>query len=248
MNIFILCAGLGKRLEHKTLNKPKCLVEVNKIPILQRLLEQLKQIGIRREKIILCSGYLNNQLPKEYTQLHNDLYSSTNMIYTLFKALNNFDQNLLLKEDSLIIYGDCLYDIEILSLISNYHFSKEDVLIPIDQNWKEQWKMRYDNPYDDAETLIYDKKNMKLLNIGEKTLKPDDYMGQFMGIFKIKNNSMKLFIKEYKNLTKTLQNNISSTEFINLSLNKIFYKVIPLEFKWSEVDNLTDLAVAESKF
>ena len=46
--------------------------------------------------------------------------------------------------------------------------------------------MRYSNPYDDAETLIYDKQSMKLLNIGEKTLKPEDYMGQFMGIFKIK--------------------------------------------------------------
>lgn len=248
MHIFILCAGLGKRLEHKTLNKPKCLVEVNKVPILQRLLNQLEHIGISKEKIILCSGYLNNKLPKDYEQMHNDLYSSTNMIYTLLKALNNFNQSLLLKEDTLIIYGDCLYDIEILSQISNYHFSEEDVLIPIDQNWIEQWKMRYANPYDDAETLIYDKENMKLLNIGEKTLKPEDYMGQFMGIFKIKKNSMKVFLDEYKNLTKTLQKNISSTEFINLSLKKIFYKVLPLEFKWSEVDNLKDLAVAESKF
>ena len=38
---------------------------------------------------------------------------------------------------------------------------------------------------------------MKLLNIGEKTLKPDDYMGQFMGIFKIKKNSKKVFLDEY---------------------------------------------------
>ena len=248
MNIFILCAGLGKRLEHKTLDKPKCLVEVNKIPILKRLLEQLEQLGISREKIILCSGYLNNKLPKEYAQSHNDLYSSTNMIYTLLKALNNFKQYLLLKEDSLIIYGDCLYDIEILRLISNFDFHEEDVLIPIDKNWIDQWKMRYSNPFDDAETLIYNKESMKLLNIGEKTHKPEDYMGQFMGIFKIKQNSMNLFMNEYKNLTKTLQNNISSTEFINLTLKKIFYKVIPIEFKWSEVDNLKDLSIAESKF
>ena len=41
MNILILCAGLGKRLEYKTKNKPKCLVEVNKISILERLLRQL---------------------------------------------------------------------------------------------------------------------------------------------------------------------------------------------------------------
>ena len=248
MHVFILCAGLGKRLGDKTTDKPKCLVEVNNIPILHRLLEQLKEIGISKEKINLCSGYLSHKLPKEYKQIKNNLYSSTNMIYTLFEALSKFNKLLLLEEDSLIIYGDCLYDIEILKLIANYQFSEDEIVLPIDKNWFVQWEMRYPNPYDDAETLIYNEEKMKLLSIGHKTLNPSDYMGQFMGIFKIKKNAITQFINEYKNLRSGIQNNISSTEFINLTLKKIFYKVIPLEYKWSEIDNLKDLSVAESKF
>ena len=248
MNVFILCAGLGKRLENKTKGKPKCLVKVNNIPILYRVLDQLKEIGIAEEKIILCSGYLNYKLPKEYTQIKNNLYSSTNMVYTLLEALINFSKFNLFKEDSLVIYGDCLYDIEILKLLYNYSFSEDDIVLPIDKNWIEQWKIRYSNPYDDAETLIYNEENMKLLSIGDKTREPLDYMGQFMGIFKIKKAAMNQFINEYKNLTDDVQNNISSTEFINLTLEKIFYKVIPVEYKWSEIDNPKDLSVAESKF
>ena len=83
---------------------------------------------------------------------------------------------------------------------------------------------------------------MKLLYIGEKTLKPKDYTWQLTGILKIKKNPMNLFIEEYENLTKTFQSNISSKEFINFTLKKIFYKLIPLEFKCSEVDNLKDLS------
>ncbi len=89
---------------------------------------------------------------------------------------------------------------------------------------------------------------MKVLNIDEKRLEPEDYVCQFTGILKIKKNSINLFINEYKNLKKNLQNNISSSEFINLNLKKIFYKMIPIEFNWIEVDNIENLSIAESKF
>ncbi len=106
MSIFILCPILVKSLEHEIFNKPKYIVEVKKFPILKRLLGKLKYLCIRREKIIICGRYLNKKLTKEYEQLHNDLYSSTNMIYKQLKALNNFNQYLLSKEDIPILINN----------------------------------------------------------------------------------------------------------------------------------------------
>ncbi len=45
MKAFILSAGLGSRLAPLTNNKPKALVEVNGKPMLQNLIERLKQQG-----------------------------------------------------------------------------------------------------------------------------------------------------------------------------------------------------------
>lgn len=249
MHIFILCAGLGKRLGNKTNKKPKCLVRVNRISILGRLLQQLEEIGIKKNKVILCSGYLNEKLPKDYLQIHNKFFASTNMVYTLMNAFFNMEKRFFdRKEDSLIIYGDCLYDIKILKKIINYDFLEEDIALPIDKKWFEQWSLRYSNPYEDAETLIYDLDSQKLTNIGERTFKPKDYMGQYMGILKIKGSSLNLFVEEFKKLSQLIRNKISTTEFINLTLKNIHYKVIPTALVWSEVDNLKDLSVAEKKF
>ena len=51
-------------------------------------------------------------------------------------------------------------------------------------------------------------------------------MGQYMGIFKIKRDSIELFKNEFKALPEHTKK-ISTTEFINLYIKKIHYKVIP---------------------
>ena len=56
----ILCAGLGKRLNPLTLKKPKPLLELNNITILERCIEMIIKTGIK--KIILNTFYLDNQI------------------------------------------------------------------------------------------------------------------------------------------------------------------------------------------
>ena len=43
----ILAAGLGRRLQPATLNKPKALIEIKGVPLLQIVIERLKAFGIR---------------------------------------------------------------------------------------------------------------------------------------------------------------------------------------------------------
>ena len=56
----ILCAGLGKRLNPLTLEKPKPLLELNNITFLENTIHLIKELGIK--KIFLNTFYLKDQI------------------------------------------------------------------------------------------------------------------------------------------------------------------------------------------
>lgn len=56
----ILCAGYGKRLNPITLNKPKPLIEINKISLLENTLSLINSLGIKN--ILINSFYLSEQI------------------------------------------------------------------------------------------------------------------------------------------------------------------------------------------
>lgn len=60
MQVIILAAGLGRRLGELTSNNTKCMVKVNGIRLIDRLLEQLSQLSLQR--IVLVIGYEGKKL------------------------------------------------------------------------------------------------------------------------------------------------------------------------------------------
>ena len=56
----LLSAGFGKRLRPLTLYKPKCLMEIDKKPILEHWLDKLENINI--DRILINTHYLSNQV------------------------------------------------------------------------------------------------------------------------------------------------------------------------------------------
>ena len=56
----VLCAGLGKRLNPLTLTKPKPLLEINEISVLERCINLIIKFGAK--KIILNTFHLGNQI------------------------------------------------------------------------------------------------------------------------------------------------------------------------------------------
>ncbi len=58
----ILCAGYGKRLNPITLHKPKPLIEINKITLLDNTINLIKSLGIKN--VLINSFYLGNQIEK----------------------------------------------------------------------------------------------------------------------------------------------------------------------------------------
>lgn len=116
MKAVILAAGIASRLRPLTDNCPKCLLEIGGKCLLQRTFDGLIKNGI--DTFVVVTGYLNHQieafLNERYkdvsiTFIHNDLYSSTNNIYSLWLARKEAE-----GEDILLLDSDILFDPQIV--------------------------------------------------------------------------------------------------------------------------------------
>ena len=60
MQAIILAAGMGRRLGEKTRDNTKCMVEVNGVRLIDRLLRQLSVLDLQR--VIIVVGYKGKEL------------------------------------------------------------------------------------------------------------------------------------------------------------------------------------------
>lgn len=106
----ILAAGLGTRLRPLTNQRPKCLVEVDGKPMLQRMLEEVVRVGFSR--IVIVTGYQADVLtkwldanpqPVPVELIHNEVYDTTNNIYSVFKLIPVVQEGFVLIEADLLL-------------------------------------------------------------------------------------------------------------------------------------------------
>ncbi len=111
----ILAAGIGKRLKPITNSIPKCLIEVDDVPLLCRNIESFINLGF--EKIIIVTGYRSDLIEEEIrnytdqidiTTIWNPVYDSTNNIYSLWLANRMIDEPFVLLESDLFLGSDVL--------------------------------------------------------------------------------------------------------------------------------------------
>ena len=105
----LLAAGTGSRLQPLTLDAPKCLTEVGGIPILERLVNNLRAQGFNR--LVVVIGHLGDCI-QEFLQQHasdmqidyviNPDYRTTNNIYSLWLARQQIQEPFLLVESDLV--------------------------------------------------------------------------------------------------------------------------------------------------
>ena len=112
MQAIILAAGMGKRLKELTKDNTKCMVEVNGVSLIKRLLNQLEQYALTR--IVVVVGYRGDKL-KEYIAtlgiitpiqyVENPIYDRTNNIYSLYLA-----SGCLCEDDTLLFESDLIFE------------------------------------------------------------------------------------------------------------------------------------------
>lgn len=232
LTLIYLAAGRGSRLKLTTSNKPKCLVEVNKKPIIEHNLNFFNKFS----KVIIVTGYKSRMISnkfknKGYLFVHNKKYKTTNMVYSAF--LPDIGNN-----DVVISYGDIIFDYKIFNLLKKHKSN----LMPVNKNWLNFWRkrMNLNKIKNDAENITIESNMVK--SIGEKIIVFPKY--QFMGLIKLKNKEF-LKLKIFFNLQKNKK--IDFTNFLNLAIKNINFKIniSKTSSYWYEIDNNIDLKIAD---
>ena len=119
MQALILAAGMGKRLKELTQSNTKCMVKVNGVTLIDRMLHQLDRLELSRivivvgyegKKLIDYIGTLGIRTPIRYVD--NPVYDRTNNIYSLGLA-----KEYLLQEDTLLLESDLIFEDEVLGAL-----------------------------------------------------------------------------------------------------------------------------------
>lgn len=112
MQAIILAAGMGKRLKDLTQNNTKCMVKVNGVTLIERMLHQIEKqhlsrivivVGYEGQKLMDYIATLDIQTPIVY--VNNPIYDKTNNIYSLALA-----KDYLCKEDTLLFESDLIFE------------------------------------------------------------------------------------------------------------------------------------------
>ena len=119
MQAIILAAGMGKRLKELTQNNTKCMVKVNGVTLIDRMLHQIERqhlsriiivVGYEGQKLIDYIRTLDIQTP--ITFINNPIYDKTNNIYSLALA-----KDWLVKDDTLLFESDLIFEDSVLDAL-----------------------------------------------------------------------------------------------------------------------------------
>ena len=243
MQAIILAAGMGKRLKELTHDNTKCMVKVNGVTLIDRMLHQIDNqhlsriiivIGYEGQKLIDYIGTLDIQTPIMY--INNPIFDKTNNIYSLALA-----KKWLVKEDTLLFESDLIFEDAVL-----------DALIT-----------------DPRETLALVDKYESWMDGTCVKLAEDDTIESFVPGKKFKYNEIKEYYKTV-NIYK-FSKHFSETHYVPfldayqsaLGKNEYYEQVLRVitmldepEIKakrldgqrWYEIDDIQDLDIAESIF
>ena len=243
MQAIILAAGMGKRLKELTQNNTKCMVKVNGVTLIDRMLHQIEKLQINQ--IIIVVGYEGQKLIDYIHTLdiktpiifiNNPIYDKTNNIYSLALA-----KDWLCKDDTLLFESDLIFEDSVLdALVSD----PRESLALVDQY--ESWM------------------DGTCVKIGN-----DDSIEEFVPGNKFKFNEVKDYYKTV-NIYK-FSKHFSQTHYVPfldayqaaLGENEYYEQVLRVittldnpEIKaqrlngqhWYEIDDIQDLDIAESIF
>jgi len=235
--VILLVAGEGKRLRPYTLDRPKCMVEVDGISLIDRQLAVLKAEGL--ENIVMIGGYKVDMLKRYEVELKlNPRYYETNMVWTLFSVEEELDG------DVIVSYGDIVYSREILQALLE---STADIAVIIDKEWEGYWRARNEDPLDDAETLKL-RADGTIREIGQSPQALDEIEGQYIGLMKFSAQGVSQMketfyaaVESGELLGKPIENSYMTDLLQALINSDKLVTSIPVYGDWVEIDTVSDL-------
>lgn len=243
MQAIILAAGMGKRLGEYTQNNTKCMVEVNGVALIDRLLSQLQNINLKR--IVIVIGYKGAELKKyignRYANLNieyveNPVYDKTNNIYSLALAKQQ-----LQEDDTLLIESDLILEDKIFNLLIDNTYPNLAIVAKY-ETWMDGTMVRIDADNNIVNFITKDAFDYKDVASYYKTA----------NIYKFsKNFSTNKYVPFLEAYIKSVGNNEYYENVLRIIsfLNSHELKALPLNGeKWYEIDDKQDLDIAEAIF
>ena len=243
MQAIILAAGMGSRLKELTKNNTKCMVKVNGVTLIDRMLHQIEKNKI--DRIIIVVGY-KGEILKEYinsldikipiTFVENPIYNKTNNIYSLYLA-----REYLTKDDTLLFESDLIFEDNLITMLID---DPRPTLALVD---------KYEAWMDGTCVKLDENSNIDAFVPGSKFKydEIDEYY-KTINIYKFsKNFSETHYVPFLEAYSKALGNNEYYEQVLKvitmLDDSELKAKKINGE-KWYEIDDAQDLDIAETIF
>ena len=243
MQGLILAAGMGKRLGRLTQDNTKCMVKVNGVRLIDRMLTQLASQGLPKTTIVI--GYAGDKLKQfvgpewkgmaiEY--IENPIYDKTNNIYSLALA-----SDVLCADDTLLLESDIILEDRILSRLLS---AKDADIACVDafKNWM------------DVTVVTLDKDNVVKEFIGKDRFDHSAAASYYktVNVYRL---SKEFSERDYVPFLKAYSHSQGNNEYyeqvlkVIVQLGRTPIHALPLDGeKWYEIDDIQDLDIAESMF
>lgn len=243
MQAIILAAGMGRRLGEMTKNNTKCMVEVNGVKLIDRVLTYLSHLDLKR--IVIVVGYqaqnLMEYVENQYKNLNiefinNPIYDKTNNIYSLTLAKDKFKE-----DDTLLLESDLIYEESMLRLLVDNQ-QPDLALVAKYEKWMDGTMVNID---DDRNILNFiSKKEFKQSEVDKyyKTVNIYKFSKSYI------NNQYLPLLEAYCQMKG---NNEYYEEVLRVltMIDKSSLKALPIgDEKWYEIDDIQDLDIAETIF
>lgn len=244
MQAIILAAGMGRRLGSYTKENTKCMVPVNGVRLIDRVLTQLSALHLKR--VLMVVGYKGKELihhiGERYADalkieyVENPIYDRTNNIYSLslVKEQMQEDDTLLIESD--LIFSDRLFSMILADERPNI------ALVAKYETWMDGTMVRIDG---DGNIVNFVPK--KAFNYQEV----DSYY-KTVNIYKFsKTFSQTQYVPFLDAYCKALGNNEYYEQVLRVItlLDKTNLKALDIgNEKWYEIDDVQDLDIAETIF
>ena len=244
MQAVILAAGMGRRLGDLTKDNTKCMVKVNGVALIDRLLGQLSALELNR--VVIVVGYEGDKLIAHIGDRYagrlnieyivNPIYDRTNNIYSL--ALT---KDKLQEDDTLLIESDLIFDDKMFSLILGNPYPNL-ALVAKYQTWMDGTMVRIDE--DNNVVNFITKSAFKYSDV--------DYYYKTVNIYKF---SREFLVQKYIPFLDAYCAALGNNEYYEQVLRVICMldnselKALPISGeKWYEIDDVQDLDIAEALF
>jgi MurNAc alpha-1-phosphate uridylyltransferase len=192
----ILCAGFGKRLNPITLTKPKPLLEIKEVTMLEKSINLIKELGINKifiNTFYLKDHFLNFIKNKNFNLDIHIIEDGENILDTGGGILNMITHSS--ENDFMVFNPDTIwsneYRDEIIKMEEIYFSKKiENILLLVNKNLSFDQNLTGD--FNLSNNLILKKDNLDFIYIGCQILNKKIFTNQTLSKFSILNIWKKL--------------------------------------------------------